>query len=73
MFSSYDEEQLERLLGSEEDMVTLKCLTADCYEEMKNKLISEGALFQFLPDSGKKVTYTQNDALMILTFWMTNS
>ena len=73
LFSSYDEEQLERLLVSEEDMVTLKCLTADCYEEMKNKLISEGALFQFLPDSGKKVTYTQNDALMILTFWMTNS
>lgn len=76
LFESYDREQMEALfrqtLHQGRSDVTIKCATLECYREIFNFLVEKKEIFDYLPDSGQSVGYTQNDVQLSLTFWMTN-
>lgn len=76
LFESYDTEQMDTLfkkaaaLGKTD--VTVKCADAECYEQIKNALINEQDIFDYLPEGYGTVSYAHNEKQLSLTFWVTN-
>ncbi len=74
-FQSFDEAQLEReiqeMLRNSQEMVTLKCESAELYEEMSRELIGAQRIFEYLDTSYTSVAYLQEEERLTLTFWVT--
>lgn len=76
LFDSYDREQMEALFQRTMEQgrsdVTIKCTARECFDEIFDALVEDQEIFDYLPGSGQRVAYTQNDAQLSLTFWVTN-
>lgn len=75
LFEEYDKEQMKALFdGLQEGQsdVTVKCAGEDCYGQILEALIGQQEIFDYIPDAGGSVAYTQNDKQLSLTFWVTN-
>lgn len=76
-FTDFDEAKLRILFAHAQakdyNCVTLKCSTQSLYEQVKEKLIDEGNIFQYYNQITGTVVYVQNEEQFSLTFWVTNS
>lgn len=72
--TSVDEEQLKRIFQNSYEagntFVTLKCSSIDIYNELKEKLITNQAIFQYLNCPDKVVSYTNNEQQYSMSFWL---
>ncbi len=75
-FIELDKEQLqkcfEQVRDSGKDTLTLKCADGSVYEEMLDFLITQHGIFDYLGSAENRVTYSQNEKQLSLTFWVTN-
>lgn len=58
-----------RMKGEGAGSVSLRCSDATAYQEVKNALITEQKIFQFMDGAGS-VSYSYNDDLYTLIFWI---
>ncbi len=69
----YDEATLnvifDRMSASADKSATIRCADAETYQETKDKLIFEQKIFDYL-DAGASVSYSYNDDLYTLIFWI---
>ena len=76
MFTEYDETMLaalfEKNLSRGKTDVTIKCATDTVYRQLKDQLIEQQQIFNFLGTEYNSVAYAENDKQLSLTFWMTN-
>ena len=76
IFTSVDPEKLEQVFGeaSEDDrwMVTIKCSSQKCFNEMMKHLIEDGYVHDYHPAYEEQASYSCNEDLWVLTFWVTN-
>ncbi|MBE5882820.1 MAG: hypothetical protein E7291_00095 [Lachnospiraceae bacterium] len=76
LFDSYDKEQMSSLFARafEENRgdVTVKCVDEECYLQIKEALIDNQEIFEYLSEDEISVSYTNNDKQLSLTFWVTN-
>ena len=52
--------------------VSVKCANRECYEEVKDFLLTKNKIFDYYPVGGNQISYYQNEELHCLTFWVTN-
>ncbi len=73
-FESADPAKMEALFQksyeAEEEMVTLKCATADVYEQIKQMLLDEQGIFQYIKSEDGTVAYTDSDEQCSISFWL---
>jgi len=76
LFTGYDREQMEALFAGLTDgtksAVTIKCASRECYDEIRVALVEKQEIFRFLDELENKVTFSQNETQLSLTFWVTN-
>lgn len=76
LFTDYNREQMQMLFtrAAQEGNtdVTVKCADAECYQVIKDALIEQQDIFDYLPESELTVSYAHNDKQLSLTFWVTN-
>lgn len=76
LFTDYNPEQMaavfERAAQEQREDVTVKCVSEEVYKMMKNKLIEEQEIFNYLNTSSGSIAYAENVKQLSLTFWMTN-
>lgn len=76
LFTEYNKDRIGKLFAGMEDgsknAVTIKCADRDCYEEIRVALVEKQEIFQFLGELEQKVTFSQNETQLSMTFWVTN-
>lgn len=60
----------EKAYEQQAECVTLKCADTRVYQEMKQKLIDQQAVFAYLDTAAERVIYTVNEEQLILSFWL---
>lgn len=53
-----------------QETVTIKCVNEAVYAEMKQQLITEQQVFEFLKTEENTIAYTQNETQLTLSFWL---
>ena len=56
-------------LSGDENYFTIRCETGEVYDELKEQLIDDRLVFEFMPDS-HKVVYAMNEIEHTMTFWL---
>lgn len=73
-FTSLDKEQLAAIFqnGYEKGnaYVTLKCASAEVYEQMEEMLITEQEIFHYLDSEDGVVSYTDSEEQYSMSFWL---
>ncbi|MFQ9636138.1 MAG: hypothetical protein ACLR0F_05535 [Eisenbergiella sp.] len=73
-FESVDENRLTELFarGYEEEkgIVTLKCADLTVYQEMKEKLLEDQKIFDYLKGDGASAAYVDTPEQYTLSFWL---
>ncbi len=59
--------------AKQQKTVTLKCASEEIYHALKEKLIEEQKIFEYLPSFGGRMAYTANEGQLSLTFWEAQS
>lgn len=76
VFKTYDKQKMMRIFSQvptdRQSAVAVQATNAECYEAMKAGMIDKQDVFDYLPSDNLSVYYSYNDAMMTLTFWMTN-
>jgi hypothetical protein len=74
LFESFDTEKLrqlfDRAVSEGKISVTVKCSDNECFNEMKEKLIDNQEIFNFISEETTQVTYANNSKQLSLTFWI---
>ena len=52
--------------------VSVKCANKECFEDMKDYLLTQGKISDYYPVGVNHISYYQNEELHCLTFWVTN-
>lgn len=72
--TSVDEEQLTCIFQNSyeagDTFVTLKCSSLDIYNELKEMLITNQAIFRYLNCPDKVVSYTNDEKQYTMSFWL---
>lgn len=75
-FSTLDEVGLQMLftMATPENawQVSVKCANKECYDDLKDFLLTKNKIFDYYPVGGNQISYCQNEELHCLTFWVTN-
>ncbi|MBO4290976.1 MAG: hypothetical protein J5898_03630, partial [Lachnospiraceae bacterium] len=76
-FYEADEERLRNLFAqadaSKSYIVSLKCASKQCYDQIFGMLIGESRIFEFYGIGAGSVAYIQSEQQYSLTFWVTNA
>ncbi len=72
--SYYDETKLatifEKAYEANNNYVTIKCLDDLIYEDVREKLMDEQRVFEFIKGQGEQITYTENKQQRTISFWI---
>lgn len=75
-FYEYDEEQLKRIfeevLAAGDELVTIKCHDEAIYNKFYEELIGNQRIFEFLTSDYQKISYSNAEAQLSMSFWVTN-
>ncbi len=75
-FTEYNKEQMkllfEKALRENRRDVTIKCASEELFFEIKNALITEYEIFDYMGSEDEKLSYSHNDKWLSMTFWVTN-
>jgi hypothetical protein len=52
------------------DFVTFKCMDANVYSEVYNRLIGDQEIFNYLSENSDNVSYVNSDDTYVFTFWL---
>ncbi len=73
-FESADMEKVkalfERAYERQQETMTLKCASEEVYAQLKQLLIKEQQIFQYVEIGEKSIAYTENAAQLTLSFWL---
>lgn len=76
LFVSYDKAQMQNLFDrfyEEGDaQVALKCADRECFEQIRNALVDEQEVFDYLEAGSRRILYSHNEKQLSMTFWVTN-
>lgn len=72
-FDEYNPAQLAMIFDSEasrtKDYVTVKCASDSVFELMRNALIEEQGIFEYISNAAESIAYTENRTQRTLSFW----
>lgn len=75
-FTEYNKEQMKQLfekaLNENRGDVAIKCADEVSFLEVKNALITEYEIFDYMGSDDEKLSYSHNDKWLSMTFWVTN-
>ncbi len=75
-FTEYNKEQMkllfEKALRENRRDVAIKCASEELFFEIKNALITEYEIFDYMGSEDEKLSYSHNDKWLSMTFWVTN-
>lgn len=75
-FTEYDREQLEKVFtqtdGLQKQVVNIRCKTQECFLEIKNALIDEYEIFEYMDAGEGQISYSHNEKGLSMSFWVTN-
>lgn len=73
-FETYDEEKLRLIFNrtgsGEHQYVTIKCSNEEVFKLLKQRLIDEQEVFDYIQDKGESIAYTDNSGQWTLSFWI---
>lgn len=73
-FNAYDENRIETVfsqaLNEGEKYITLKCAGDEIYRQMKEQMIDEQKVFQFLPTENRTIAFSENPVQYTLSFML---
>lgn len=72
--TGYDETTFRNIFDSArangKDFVTFKCMDANVYSEVYNRLIGDQEIFNYLSGGSDNVSYVNSDDTYVFTFWL---
>lgn len=73
--AEYSEEALEELFEQKQlgdsGYITLKCASDEIYDAVKEQLLGEQKIFEYIHQADGVIAYSDNEAQMSLSFWRT--
>ena len=60
----------EKAYEANNNYVTIKCLDDLIYEDVREKLMDEQRVFEFIKGQGEQITYTENKQQRTISFWI---
>jgi len=76
LFSKVDEDRLEEIFQDADErpyrVVTLKCESRRCYDNMMKHLLDKDFVHEYYDISDGQVYYNNNEQMRTMTFWVTN-